>query len=959
MDAINPRLAEGGLTHKIVAELCRRFGEVNDNRLMRMRLALQSQQRTVLDLMPLLFHVNHPMLPGWIDDDVPCGILNYTPDKNLLSLAKKLSQSFSYNSVRLNESSIASLYVMGSVGTIAQSTQSDLDLWLCHSPMLLPDQKYLLEQKAELISGWAGNFNLEVHFFLMNSEQFKAGDNGSITEEGSGSTQHHLLLDEFYRTNVLIAGAYPVWWLVPPQEESEYEAYCEQIYSTNLVKANSIMDLGHLNDLPGGEFVGAGMWQLYKGIDSPYKSLLKLLLMENYAHDYPDVQCLSLDFKQAVFNGALDLDELDPYVMLYRRIEKFLRKRDEPARLELVRKSLYFKIGIPLSRQSKSRSSSWRRVLLKKLVRQWDWDEDKIWALDERANWGFQQFIDERKTLVSELTNSYRFLSQIARQLPDDQLANPKDMVVLGRRLSAAFDRKPGKIEMLNSTNLSDLSHEKLRFLQLPSRNSNRPIWAAQIGLAVKLDAKNKPAKFSPSLLEVIVWAYFNHLLDAHINVPFVKMESDRRTTLSDYELREIISSLRHEWKCPLAKIPQSNFFRPSRPIQISLYINVGLDPLPYLTAKGLQKISNRNDSLDFSALRENLVQSLDLLMQTSWNEVVVHRFESDENTMVQGLQFTLSQLAKGSEGDIEVVVHCYSNTRPAAISRRVRDLFGSVISKLLPGGKVNNGRYVLSIANQFHILQFKEQSLSVKVAGDELELLEYLGEEQRYYSPIHLDEWALTDKPELKYILRNVSQTGIQVYYSLQGYSKARIYIIDEMGSLWFYVTPFHNAASLLIPLYRFLRMVEYRQNSEQFLDEELANQLNRKMRFFEFEQATSKKAARLYSRTPDLRSVTVEFFNVQVAVLRDSEGRVQYTLQYKTQEFDTLTLGDEFYTEVARYLLSQRKSEGRYPCYTTELEIADDIKSELPLGRAQTLHYFRYKQRVEQRINLAMQNL
>ena len=78
---------------------------------------------------------------------------------------------------------------------------------------------------------------------------------------------------------------------------------------------------------------------MFKGIESPYKSVLKLLLTEVYASEHPKVQCLSLRFKQAVFSHQVDLDELDPYIMVYRRIEEYLKARNEPERLELVRRA--------------------------------------------------------------------------------------------------------------------------------------------------------------------------------------------------------------------------------------------------------------------------------------------------------------------------------------------------------------------------------------------------------------------------------------------------------------------------------------------------------------------------------------------------------------------------------------------------------------------------------------------
>ncbi|MFE1817368.1 class I adenylate cyclase, partial [Metapseudomonas otitidis] len=75
----------------------------------------------------------------------------------------------------------------------------------------------------------------------------------------------------------------PLWWLVPVYEEHNYRAYTQTLLSKRFIRAEDDLDLGHLAHIPPGEFVGAGLWQLFKGIDSPYKSLLKLLLTEVYA----------------------------------------------------------------------------------------------------------------------------------------------------------------------------------------------------------------------------------------------------------------------------------------------------------------------------------------------------------------------------------------------------------------------------------------------------------------------------------------------------------------------------------------------------------------------------------------------------------------------------------------------------------------------------------------------------
>lgn len=184
-----------------------------------------------------------------------------------------------------------------------------------------------------------------------------------------GTTQHYLLLDEFYRTTLWLAGRTPLWWLVPVYQEHNYRAYTQTLLTKRFIRSQDALDLGNLAHIPPGEFVGAGLWQLFKGIDSPYKSLLKQLLTETYASEHPAVRCLSLDYKQAVFANQLDLDELDPYVMVYRRIERYLLQRGEPARLELVRRSLYLKVNKKLSDQG--RANGWQRRLLQRLADEW------------------------------------------------------------------------------------------------------------------------------------------------------------------------------------------------------------------------------------------------------------------------------------------------------------------------------------------------------------------------------------------------------------------------------------------------------------------------------------------------------------------------------------------------------------------------------------------------------------
>ena len=55
---------------------------------------------------------------------------------------------------------------------------------------------------------------------------------------------------------------------------------------------------------------GSSLWQLYKSIDSPYKSVLKAILLEAYSWEYPHTQLLSVDGKRRFFCGSTALSSV-------------------------------------------------------------------------------------------------------------------------------------------------------------------------------------------------------------------------------------------------------------------------------------------------------------------------------------------------------------------------------------------------------------------------------------------------------------------------------------------------------------------------------------------------------------------------------------------------------------------------------------------------------------------------
>ena len=390
---------------QVLQQLRGRFLRVNQGRLARAVEGLAPRQQALLNLLALLFHINHPLLPGYVSDCTPAGVSGYKPDALALASARHLVHDFSCSMGSACQSQpIHGLFLMGSLGTLAQTAQSDMDVWVCLAPDLNDAAVSALRKKCRRLEAWATSQGCEAHFFLIDAQ---------LRNDEGDEPRQRLLLDEFYRTAIWLAGRTPMWWWVPVHEEARYAEFACGLLETGVIDRDETIDLGHLAHIAPGEFLGAGLWQLLKGIEAPYKSLLKLLLIEVYASEHPQVSCLSLGFKQRVYANQLDLDEMDPYVVVYRRIERYLEGRGELQRLELVRRSLYLKVGHELS--NGEAGMLWQRRLLKRLTREWGWDEQHLAMLDNRSQWQAQQVSHERRALARELSASYRSLRQFAR----------------------------------------------------------------------------------------------------------------------------------------------------------------------------------------------------------------------------------------------------------------------------------------------------------------------------------------------------------------------------------------------------------------------------------------------------------------------------------------------------------------------------------------------------------------
>lgn len=391
---------------------------------------------------------------------------------------------------------IAAIYAMGSAGTIGHGPDSDLDLWIITPTTDDPT----MADAAVHLSAWCMSQGLDLRAFLVDPQELRAGNRSMLAGDDCGSTQDRLLLDEFYRTAVLLDGKAPVWWLIPPEDEARYDTLAPAL------AGHEYLDLGAVAVIPDEEYLGATLWHLHKAMAAPYKSLLKLLLLESYALQTEGP--LALELKRQIYAGCADSDLLDPYLMLYRRIERYLLGRGDTRRLELARLCLMRKADWP-------NAGTWQDTQLSALRQEWGWPRQRNFAPRD-----VRSLLEEHAEIDRQLDYSHTLLRQWTDAMPH-RFAADRDLRLLEAELAARTLDWPGKVPVLNADLRRRLAECSLHLSCVGDHWS----FGTDDGVVLIQDS---------SLIRVLCWALLNQLWGSqdqttvgaeHSHVPIVLRE--------------------------------------------------------------------------------------------------------------------------------------------------------------------------------------------------------------------------------------------------------------------------------------------------------------------------------------------------------------------------------------------------------------------------------------------------
>ncbi|HHF2940281.1 TPA: class I adenylate cyclase [Vibrio diabolicus] len=767
-------------TQKII----QRLDNLNQQRVDRALALMDSQSQQVFHLIPALLNYNHPVIPGYYDADVPFGVHGLALNSIQQQFIDDIQLAIGQPLKTAEKPAILGLYTMGSTSSIGQSTSSDLDIWVCISPDMDCDERELLTNKCLLITDWAQSQGVEANFFLMDEERFRSNHSEEMTGDNCGSSQHLLLLDEFYRSAVRIAGQRLLWQIVPPEMEECYDEYVSQLCSDGYIDCSEWIDFGKLNRIPAEEYFGSNLWQLYKSIDSPYKSVLKAILLEAYSWEYPHTQLLSIDTKRRFFAHEPDLYGMDAYYLMLEKVTRYLERIQDDTRLDLVRRCFYLKTHEKLSREPDVGSVAWRREALSDMIAKWDWDASVVAELDDRRNWKVEQVKVVHHALLDALMQSYRNLIQFARRNDITSAISPQDISILARKLYAAFEVLPGKVTLLNPQISPDLHEPDLSFIEVKDGGVNKSGWYLYKQPLIAHRILGQPyLEHHEYLSKLVSWAFFNGLITESTRLHAVVREAQ----LDIDKFYQMVSDLRNTFALRKRRPTMQALASPCEISQLAMFINFENDPTSELSGRSLKVDVKNTDIFSFGPEHKNLVGSVDLVYRNSWHEVRTLHFKG-ATAMLDALKTILGKMHQDALPPESVDVFCYAKNMRGVMRNMVYQLLAECIDlRLKPVEQEKRRRFkAMRLGNQTYGLFFERRGVSVQKLENSIDFYRSISTNKLKGSPLlMLDREQEYQMPEA---VDGFASEGLVQFFFEDNEDGFNIYVLDESNQVEVY---------------------------------------------------------------------------------------------------------------------------------------------------------------------------
>ncbi|MBD3393939.1 MAG: hypothetical protein GF418_17525 [Chitinivibrionales bacterium] len=456
------------------------FDRYNRARIDYLRRYLPEKKRDVFDLIPFLLHEDRADLPGnELGATPPSGVSCFSYSQHIRALVKRHFPWCAMERQAKRSLPIVFVALMGSAGSIAFTEESDMDFWIgIEASRHDPADIDLLKEKFRELERWAARTaSLEAHFFIADLDRIRREDYGEVSHESCGSTLGKLLKDEFYRTGLFVVGRVPFYWLMPVgTNDTYYRDYIVKLEHVSDFPNDGYVDLGTIHRIEQSEYFGAALWQLLKGLHRPFKSVLKMALLDRYALGGDAAVPLCEEYKDMVLSA--EGGGLDPYVFLIERLRAFYDAQGLAAEKRLVEQC--FLMRSLLASGPALVADDERFAAFRQLGESWGWCLEELAGLADFQKWEPHQHEGLRKLIIAFLLDAYKRIRK--RTQRSGVRISDRDLTVVGKKLVSFFKQEDGKVPFEHSL----LGARDIAVIEVREHRDRR----AHLGWVVELRAR-------------------------------------------------------------------------------------------------------------------------------------------------------------------------------------------------------------------------------------------------------------------------------------------------------------------------------------------------------------------------------------------------------------------------------------------------------------------------------------
>ncbi|MGB0893002.1 MAG: class I adenylate cyclase [Parashewanella sp.] len=735
--------------------------QLNQKRLERALSLLPHTQQQLFRLIPVLLHFQHHDLPGFNGNDTPCGIYQFSLDE--ITIEDCQIFNFDVSKPSNDDYFFEGIYAMGSIASFGQSSSSDVDIWAVHNKQASQHDLQLVREKLTALSSWFLQYELEVNFYLVHPDQFRQEDDWqtpceqTLGKEHSGSAQHWLLLEEFYRSQIRLAGRTVAWW-------------------PHIKELPQLLHLGDVRQISASEYFGASLWHLYKGIEKPHKAVLKVLLLEAYASDYPNSVLLTDKIWQKTLESNFSWHN-DPYFVLYQYIESYLLSQQDNKRLEVLRRCFYLKCAIKLTQPLDE--DDWRVSHMKELVNSWQWSQKLLSTLDDCEHWHSGQLQWFNDQMRQSMLSSYQTLLAFASKQQLNDSLRMDELSVLTRKLHTFFQENEHHVDQLNRLWSRSIAETKLGVIH---SNRDGKYYLYRNVQSSQQFIEQEPVAHSATQAGLLMWACYNGVADE--KTKWYQLEDHRsKTSPLDKHSKKLLNVL--QLKKTETRVLKHDLCRPWHFRHLTILLNIYQDPTQDWQGQEMMIDILNVNVLSLGRKQINMLGSIDVMSINSWGEWQCHSFSG--KLAVLDLLSMIAPGLKRSHHDIKVdIVSC---------SKRLQKQLQQTVEKLIRQ-TLRLSKEVKASSTLLQPLHIGDKRYGIFINNHGIACQD-LHDAKTFYQRISSNKLTQLPRPELcddprvcaPSIIFDYAATSSIQYFLRQQNENVEVFVLDDNNELSHYI--------------------------------------------------------------------------------------------------------------------------------------------------------------------------